>query len=116
MFIIHLHNLKFYSFHGVHEEEIIFGNEYEINVDVGFKEEERISALHQTIDYVSVYQLIRQQMDKPTPLLEMLAQVIAESIKAMDNRIISVVISIKKLNPPITSFIGNVGVTYSIPS
>jgi dihydroneopterin aldolase len=114
MFVIHLHQLKFYSFHGVHEEETIFGNEYEVNVDVGFTEKKKITALHQTINYVSVYQLIKKEMDKPTPLLETLAQSIAEVINKMDNRITSIVISIKKLNPPITSFTGNVGVTYSI--
>ena len=114
MYTVHLHNLKFYSFHGVHEEETIFGNEYEVNVDVGFTEKKKITALHQTINYVSVYQLIKQQMDKPTTLLETIAQSISEAIKKTDNRITSIVINIKKINPPITSFIGDVGVTYSV--
>ena len=40
--------------------------------------------MHQTINYVSVYQLIKQQMDKPTTLLETIAQNIAEAIKKID--------------------------------
>jgi dihydroneopterin aldolase len=114
LFTIHLHNLKFYSFHGIHEEEQVLGSEYEVNIDIGINGDEKILHLHQTINYVSVYDIIKKQMDHPTPLLETLAQKIAGQIKAFDNRIKSIIICIKKINPPVIAFTGNVGVTYSI--
>lgn len=113
MFTIHLHNLKFYSFHGIHEEEQVLGSEYEVNVDIGINGDEKISHLHQTINYVSVYDIIKKQMDHPTPLLETLAQKITKQIKEIDTQIKSIVINIKKINPPVIAFTGNVGVTYS---
>ena len=114
MFIIHLNNLKFYSYHGLHEEERIVGGEYEVNATVGFAGEEKIVSLHQTINYVSIFRVIKEHMDKPVPLLETLAQSIAEQIKLIDTQIQSIVIRIDKINPPIPSFIGKVGVTFSI--
>jgi dihydroneopterin aldolase len=114
MFTIHLHNLKFYSFHGVHEEETILGGEYEVNADVSFTSKERMISLEQTVNYVSVFEIIKEQMGKPIPLLETLAQTIAEKIQVLDTQITSIQVNIKKINPPIRSFTGNIGVSYSI--
>lgn len=114
MFTIHLHNLKFYSYHGVHEEENILGNEYEVNADIDFEGSEKVVRLSDTINYVSVFLLIKKHMDHPTPLLETLVQRIAHDIKAMDKRVTGINVSIKKTNPPVLGYAGNVAVTYSI--
>ena len=97
----------------MHEEEQVLGSEYEVNVDIGISGDEKILHLHQTINYVSVYDIIKKQMDRPTPLLETLAQKITKQIKEIDTQIKSIVINIKKINPPVIAFTGNVGVTYS---
>ena len=34
MITIHLHHLIFFACHGLHEEEKILGNEYEVNAEV----------------------------------------------------------------------------------
>jgi len=112
MFTIHLHHLRFFSFHGVHEEETVLGNDFEVNVDVTFTSNETITRLHQTVNYVKVYDIIKQQMQIPTALLETVAQDLAQKIYDADNRIISISINIKKLHPPIPNFLGSVGVSY----
>ena len=112
MFTIHLANLKFFSFHGLHEEEKVLGNTYEVNTDVTFAEKVIITELHQTVDYVKIYNIIKQRMDIPTALLETVAQDLAQLIYTIDHRISSISISIKKMYPPITAFTGNVGVSY----
>jgi 7,8-dihydroneopterin aldolase/epimerase/oxygenase len=112
MFTIYLNNLIFHSFHGVHEEERILGAEFTVNAELSFKESNVITALDQTIDYVKVYALIKQQMSVPTALLETVAQGLADNIYAIDNRIASININIKKTNPPIENFQGSVGVSF----
>ena len=112
MFTIHLHNLRFFSFHGVYQEERILGNEYEVNAEITFTVADTVTELEHTINYVSIYGQIKQQMNIPTPLLETVAQKLVHDIHRLDDRIITVSVSVKKVNPPIASFIGSVGVSY----
>lgn len=112
MFSIKLHNLIFFSFHGVHEEERILGNSFVVNVELTFIATEQINALKQTINYASVYDIIKQRMAIPTPLLEALTQDLAEQIHFFDNRIKSISVSVEKKNPPIPNIEGSVSVIY----
>jgi len=112
MLTINLHNLIFHAFHGVHEEESILGNTFEINVSVSFDASEQIKTLDQTINYATVYEIIKQRMQIATPLLETLVQDLAKEISAFDNRINSIIVSVEKKNPPIPNMEGSVSVTY----
>ena len=112
MFSISLHNLIFFSFHGVHEEERILGNRYEVNVELSFNTSEQITTLQQTINYASVYEIIKERMNSPAKLLETLVQDMAEKIVHLDNRITSIMVSIEKKNPPIPNMEGSVSVNY----
>ena len=96
MFTIHLNNLKFFAMHGLHAEEKVLGNEFEVNAVISFEEKGTITAMHQTIDYVKVYAIIKQRMDMPTALLETVAQDLAQQIYEADKRATSITISIKK--------------------
>ena len=113
MFTIHLHNLQFFSFHGVHEEERILGNEYEVNVAVSFEEKGSVNKIDDTINYVLIFELVKQRMNKPTALLETVAQDIANQVHSADNRVRSVTVSVKKKNPPIANIEGSVSVSYT---
>lgn len=113
MITIHLNNLLFFSHHGIHDEETIVGTDFEMNVSVSFTESEKILSLSQTVNYISVYDIIKEQMKTPSRLLETVAMQMAENIYKIDNRIKIINITISKLNPPINNFTGNVGVTYT---
>lgn len=113
MLTIHLHSLIFHSFHGMFKEEKILGNDFEVNVDISIEALEKITRLHQSVDYVSLHAIIKEAMDEPTQLLETVVQVLAEKIHLFDSKIKSVTIKIKKLNPPIGNFQGTVGISYS---
>lgn len=112
MFTIHLHNLRFFSFHGIHEEEQMLGNDFEVSADVTFNTTAVITHLQQTINYVKIYEVIKQRMNTPTALLETVAQDLAALIYQADNRVNSINIHIKKIYPPIANFTGSVGVSY----
>lgn len=112
MITIQLNNLHFFSFHGVHEEEKVLGNNFVLQASISFDESEKVTALDHTINYVSVYQIIKKRMETPTALLETLAQDLAELIYAFDSRIKSISISIEKKNAPIANIEGSVSVHY----
>jgi len=110
VFTINLNNLYFFSFHGLYEEENMLGNEFEVNAAVTIEAGQRVTELHETVNYVSIYNIIKQKMDIPTRLLETVVQDIAEEIHLSDSRIRSVNISIRKLHLPINNFTGNASV------
>ncbi len=112
MFTIHLTGLKFFSFHGVHEEEKVLGGEYLVNAELGFDVSYPVTQLEQTIDYSKIYALIKQRMQQPSALLETVAQDLAHGMHAFDKRVVTAVISITKVNPPMQQFRGSVTVQY----
>jgi 7,8-dihydroneopterin aldolase/epimerase/oxygenase len=112
MLTIHLHNLLFHAYHGLYMEEQILGNDFEVNADIEVTTGEQITGIHQTVNYITVYSVIRQRMQLPSPLLETVAQELTEAIHAIDERIKSVSITIKKSAPPLENFQGIVGVSY----
>lgn len=108
---IHLNDLEFFAHHGWHNEEALAGGNFRVNVSLDFEDAGNIQNLEDTINYVSVYEVIRQKVNEPVRLLETLAEDICETISALDPRIKTINITITKLNPPITNFIGNVAVS-----
>lgn len=112
MLSIHLHNLRFFAFHGLYEAEKLTGNNFEVDVDIDLPAEERITTLQQTVDYVLLHDIIYTRMQQATPLLETVAQDLATLMYQADNRIMQISIRIKKLTPPIQNCNGEVGVTY----
>lgn len=97
----------------MHEEEKILGNEYEVNADVQFHEDQsEIHSLSHTINYADIFTIIKQRMHIPSPLLETVAMDIGKEICEKYNYIRSIHISLKKVHPPIEELNGSVGVTW----
>ena len=112
MFTICLNKLKFFAYHGVHAEEALIGTDFEVSVSIVLNAPEIVQELNDTINYVTVYEIIKRHFAQPEKLLETLAQNITQEIQKIDNRITSINITIDKINAPISNFIGTVGVTY----
>lgn len=115
MLSIHLHDLLFHGLHGLYEEEQVLGNEFRVNLTVWHREVTiPVKSLQDTINYVAVYELVKEKMAIPTLLLETLATTIAKDILATFRQAEKVQITIHKLNPPIPEFTGSVGVTFEL--
>ena len=113
MVTISLHHLKFHGFHGCYEEEKITGNEFEVNLDVSFNESGSIIyKLHDSINYVSLFHLVKNRMKNATPLLETIAMELAEEIKNHFPQVMEIDIAVKKINPPIFNFQGSTSVRF----
>jgi dihydroneopterin aldolase len=112
---VHLRQLKLYGYHGLDEGEDVLGGEFEVSLTASYLPTHvPIVSIGQTIDYTILYDIVKQRMQKPTPLLETLATEIASEIFAKFTNVEEVVISIFKLHPPIKNFQGSVGVTYQL--
>jgi len=113
MLTIELSKLRFHAYHGLYHEEKKLGGDFEVNVTV-LHEPEKLPVLHlhETIDYMAVYNVVKKIMQQPEPLLETVVNLIAEEILRKFLHAKEVIVSIIKLNPPIVAFEGTVGVKY----
>jgi 7,8-dihydroneopterin aldolase/epimerase/oxygenase len=97
----------------VHEEEKVLGNEYEVNADVQFHEEQNeINSLSQTINYAAIFEIIKKRMHIPASLLETVVMDIGTTIHEQYDYVRSIRVSLKKVHPPIAGIEGSVGVTW----
>lgn len=114
MIKVQLHNLLFNSFHGIHEEEKILGNDYVVNISVEFHEDaEVINSIHETVNYAEIYKMIKMRMAIPTPLLETVIMETGNSIHQKFPELQSINISIEKMHPPIEGIQGSAIVSWN---
>lgn len=110
---VELTKLRMFAAHGWHKEEAVLGNEFEVNVALTISAPEKtIHSIDETVNYVTVYGIVKEEMDNTKPLLETCAQQIAERLHRQFQQVKSVKVNIKKLQPPIAGFVGTVGITY----
>jgi dihydroneopterin aldolase len=114
MVTVHLHETLVFARHGIHDQEAISGNQFEIDLDVHFNAKKtRFHHLTDTVDYEVLFSIVSACMQTPTPLLEKVCLTIIEKIKIQYSFVSAVRISIFKLKAPIENFNGKAGVTIS---
>ena len=114
-FTIELKGVIFFAFHGLHEEERKTGNEYEVDLAVKYiAAGKKITKIEDTVNYVRLFEIVKQEMEKPRNLLETIAMAITEKIQEQFSQVKEVEVRINKKNPPIINFSGSVAVIYSM--
>lgn len=109
---ISLSGLLFHAFHGLYEEEKKLGGDFEVNLSVSFHPVEfPVIQLQETIDYSRLYDIVKEVMATPKPLIETV--LISMAAKIFDTFSIAeeTNISITKINPPVISFRGKTTVS-----
>lgn len=111
---VELDHLHFFAYHGLYAEERKTGNEFEVNLAVQYEPSaEIIQDIADTINYATLFELVKRQMQQPVDLLETLAMKIAAEIHSSFPQVKKLEIAVSKLHPPIPAFTGNVRVKYS---
>jgi 7,8-dihydroneopterin aldolase/epimerase/oxygenase len=100
---IALEGLEFHAFHGVYPHERESGNWFEVDiaVETDFSVAAKSDNLTGTVDYEVLYRIVKGEMEKPSKLLESVAEKIIEEVFQQLKAVASVDLSISKLNPPI---------------
>ena len=103
MGIIKVENIRVFAFHGCLKEETKIGSDY--RVDLKVKADLQNSAitdkLNDTVDYVFLNRIIKEEMAIPSALLETVAQRILNRIFLEDKLVKKATVWVSKLNPPI---------------
>jgi 7,8-dihydroneopterin aldolase/epimerase/oxygenase len=110
-----LKDLRFYSHHGLHQEEALTGGAFVVSVVVSYEPNELpVVSISNTIDYAEIYTMVSERMESRTSLLETIATELAAKIFERFPIATEVKISIDKLHPPIPKFQGSAGVLYQV--
>jgi dihydroneopterin aldolase len=111
MIKVSLENVKIIASHGIYEAEHILGGIFEVSLNVSFIESDPLIKLEETINYVTLYQIIKKRMEISTPLLETLCLVILDDVKNQFPKIVESDIKICKIAPPVENFTGKLCVS-----
>jgi dihydroneopterin aldolase len=115
MLTIEFNKLRFFGYHGLYEEEAVVGEEFELDIFINYWPlATPVKHLTDTLDYVSVYGLVKDMMEKREDLLEAVAHNIAQGIIMHYVFVDEVKVIIRKLHPPITNFTGSIGIHYTL--
>jgi len=108
---IKLNNITLFGYHGIYDKEAKEGQNFVISASIKLKKKYINSdSIDDTVDYVKVIQTIESVFEKKRyKLIDSLATDIINEI-LLDSRIKSIVLSIKKTDPPIDVDIDSVEV------
>jgi dihydroneopterin aldolase len=111
-----LEGLEFHAYHGVYPHERSSGNKFELDVivETEFADTAFQDHLSGTVNYEDVYAIVKEEMAKPSKLLERVGHSIGEKILAAFPSAFAVQIDISKFNPPIGGVCRKASVTISL--
>lgn len=109
---IYLDDLRFHAFHGVMPQERLTGNDYTIDIKIGYDVSLAMVSdnVDDTLNYAEVYKIVDQEMGVPSQLLERVAYRIGDRLSRKFTSITSINIKLTKLNPPFGADCKGVGV------
>ncbi len=104
-----LKNVKIYSNHGCLDEEGLIGSEYVLQLEVStdLNKSSVSDNLEDTVDYVALNLIIKEEMLKRSKLLETVAKRILDRVFCEHLSVNKAKVEISKINPPIGA--GGVG-------
>ena len=99
---IYITDLRFHAFHGVMPQERLVGNDYSIDIKIGYNVSDAMISdeVDDTLNYAEVYQIVDQEMGVPSKLVERVAYRICDRLFRKYASISSIDIRLTKLNPP----------------
>jgi dihydroneopterin aldolase len=101
---IRINNAKFYAFHGDHEYERQFGNQFEVDIemDCDLTELDETDKLSKTVDYLAVYNVVKEIFHREKfYLLETVSSKICRTVIDKFPPVQNVKVSVRKPNAPL---------------
>ncbi|WP_296634826.1 dihydroneopterin aldolase [Polaribacter sp.] len=103
MGIIKVNNIKLYAYHGCLDEEAKIGSWYRVDVEVkaNLQKSAKTDQLSDTVDYVHLNHIVKEEMQIRSKLLEEVAQRILDRFFKEIKMLRKASVAVSKINPPI---------------
>ena len=107
--------MEFYAFHGHFKEEQIVGNKFLIDVtlETGMEKPMESDNLKDAVNYQQAYEIVKQEMQNKSHLLEHIAGRILNALYVQMEGIKKATVKVTKLNPPVGGRVNSVSVVVS---
>lgn len=104
--------MEFYAYHGCFEEEQKIGTWFnvDLSLEVDTSKAEESDNIEDTVNYQSVYQVVKEQMMIPSHLLENVARRILDAVGKNFPAVSYAWVKVKKMNPPLGGVMESVSV------
>jgi len=101
--IVKVENIRVFAYHGCLKEETKIGSDYRVDLEVeaDLQKSAKSDVLKDTVDYVFLNRIVREEMLKPTHLLETVAKRILIRVLKESPMVKKATVWVGKLNPPI---------------
>ena len=101
-------DIRLHAYHGCLDEEGRIGGKYRIDIKAlaDFNDCADTDDLNKTVDYVIVYDLVKEEMAIRSKLIETVAKRIALKLKAQYAWVSEWEVSLTKFNPPVGGSLG----------
>lgn len=113
---IAINGMRFYAHHGCFDQERAIGTHFQ--VDLVFVTDTRRAEMSDnivdTVNYLEVYQVVKQEMMQPSNLLEHVGRRVGEVVLGQFPAVETVEVKISKLNPPLGGQMDSVSVELSL--
>ncbi len=98
-----LENMEFRAFHGCYDLEKVVGSRFvatlEVEAEVG--DAAQRDSIADTLNYLSLYEIVEREMAIPSDLIENVAHRIAASVRESFPQVIAARVSLSKIAPPL---------------
>jgi len=100
-----LSNLRFFAYHGVMAQEKQVGHYFNVSlkIEYDFSKALKSDKIKDTLNYGEVFQIVKQEMNNPSKLMEHLAGRILNTLFQKFEPVSNIKIKIIKENPPINA-------------
>lgn len=100
---IKVENIRVFANHGCLKEETKIGSDYRVDLEIkaNLQTSAKTDLLKDTVDYVFLNRVIREEMAQPSYLLETVAKRILKRIFKEDTMVSKATVWVSKINPPI---------------
>jgi len=117
MGLIQIENMEFYAFHGCYIQEQVVGNRFLVDLEISANLDKAALSdnIEDTLNYQNAYEIVKEQMNIKSRLLEHVAGRILDKLFSRFPDIEKASVRVSKMNPPMGGQMERVSVTLSRP-
>ena len=111
MGLITVEGIRVFAYHGHLAEEAVLGGHFIVNVwvEADTTEVEKTDALNDTVDYIHIIEIVKEQMAIRADMIEVPAKRIVDAILPL-NKVQKVKVEVEKIQPPIDATFDKISV------